>query len=142
MLVSGGQQSDSVTHTHVSCLVSKSCPTFATPWTAACQDPLSIGFPKQEYWSGLPFPFPGAPPDPGINSASPALQVDSLPGRHPGSPFVYLTHFQILSPFRWLHNIEQSSSCCISRSLLYVIHFKYSSMYWVGQKVHSVTSYR
>ena len=40
-------------------LVSKSCPTFVTPWTIACQDPLSISFSRQEYWSRLPFPSPG-----------------------------------------------------------------------------------
>ena len=38
-------------------LVAKSCPTLATPWTVACQALLSMGFPKQQYWSGLPFPF-------------------------------------------------------------------------------------
>ena len=40
-------------------LVTKSCPTLATPWTVACQAPLSTGFSRQEYWSGLPFPSPG-----------------------------------------------------------------------------------
>ena len=45
---------------------------FATPWTAACQAPLSMGFPRQEYGSGLPFPPPGDLPDPGIKAASPA----------------------------------------------------------------------
>ena len=51
----------------------------ATPWTVACQAPLSMGFSKQEYWSGLPFPSPGDLPDPGIKPWSPAAQVDSLP---------------------------------------------------------------
>ena len=60
-------------------LVAKSCPTLATPWTVACQASLSMGFSRQEYWSGLPFPSPGALPDPGIESRSPALQTDSLP---------------------------------------------------------------
>ena len=49
---------------------------FATPWTVACQTPLSMGFSRQEYWSGLPFPPPGDLPDPGIEPAtfmSPAL---------------------------------------------------------------------
>ena len=46
---------------------------FATLWTAACQAPLSMGFPRQEYWSELPFPSPGDLPDPGIESGSPAL---------------------------------------------------------------------
>ena len=48
-------------------------------WTVARQAPLSTEFSRQEYWSGLPFPSPGDPPDPGIESRSPALQADSLP---------------------------------------------------------------
>ena len=47
--------------------------SFATPWTVARQNPLSMGFPRQEYWSGLPFPPPRNRPDPGIEPASPAL---------------------------------------------------------------------
>ena len=47
-------------------LVTQSCLTLATPWTVACQTPLSMGFSRQEYWSGLPFPSPGDLPDPGI----------------------------------------------------------------------------
>ena len=46
---------------------------FATPWTATCQASLSMGFPRQEYWSGLPFPSLGDLPDPGNEPASPAL---------------------------------------------------------------------
>ena len=49
---------------------------FVTPWTVALQAPLSMGFPRQDYWSGLPFPSPGDLPDPGIepaSSSSPAL---------------------------------------------------------------------
>jgi len=45
---------------------------FVTPWTVAHQTPLSTGFPRQEYWSGLPSSSPGDPPDPGIELASPA----------------------------------------------------------------------
>ena len=51
---------------------------FATPWTVAHQAPLSMGFPRQEYWSGLPFPSPGDLPDPGIEPRSPALEADTL----------------------------------------------------------------
>ena len=47
--------------------------SFATPWTGACQAPLSMGFFRQEYWSGLSFPSPGRLPDPGIEPRSPAL---------------------------------------------------------------------
>ena len=60
-------------------LITKSCPTLATPWTVVCQAPLSMRFSKQEYWSGFPFPSPGYLPDPGIEPRSPALQADSLP---------------------------------------------------------------
>ena len=59
-------------------LVAKSCLTLATPWTVVLQAPLSMGFPKQEYWSGLPFPSPGDLPDPGIKPRSPALQAHDL----------------------------------------------------------------
>ena len=59
-------------------LVTKSCPTLATPWTVTCQAPLSMGFSKQEYWSGLLFLSPGDFPNPGIESRCPALQEDSL----------------------------------------------------------------
>ena len=52
---------------------------FVTPWTRARQAPLSMGFSRQEYWSGLPFPPPGDLPDPGIEPVSPALAADSLP---------------------------------------------------------------
>ena len=62
---------------------------FASLWTVAQQPPLSMGFPRQEYWSGLPCPPPGDLPQPGIkltSSAAPALQEDSLPLSHQGSP--------------------------------------------------------
>ena len=52
---------------------------FETPWTVACQASPSMGFSRQEYWSGLPFPSPGDPPDQGIGPTSLALQADSLP---------------------------------------------------------------
>ena len=67
-------------------LVAKPCPTFATPWAATCQAPLTMGFSGQEYWSGLPFPSPGDLPDPGIKPRSPALQADSLPTELRGKP--------------------------------------------------------
>ena len=65
-------------------LVAKSCPTLATPWTVAYQAPLSMGFSRQEYWSGLPFPSPGDLPDPGIEPRSPAWQAGSLPSELQG----------------------------------------------------------
>ena len=51
-------------------LVDESCPTLATPWTVACQAPLSVGFSRQEYWSWQPFPSPGDLPEPGTEPSS------------------------------------------------------------------------
>ena len=56
---------------------------FETPWTVACQVPLSMGFSRQGYWSGLPFPSQG---DPGIKPGSPVLQAGSLPSEPPRNP--------------------------------------------------------
>ena len=67
-------------------LVAKSCPALATPWTVACQAPLSVGFSRQEHWSGLPFPSPGDLPNPWTQHGSPTLQADSLPSELPGKP--------------------------------------------------------
>ena len=53
--------------------------TLAIPWTVACQSPLSVGFSRQEYWSGLPFPSPGDLPDPEIEPGFSVLQADDLP---------------------------------------------------------------
>ena len=71
------------------CIVTKSCPVpFVTPWSAVCQAPLSIGFSRQDYWSGLPFPSPGDLPNPVFqlaSSASPALAGRFLiTGKHSG----------------------------------------------------------
>ena len=60
---------------------------FASPWTVAYQAPPSMGFSRQECWSGLPFPSPGDLPDPGIIPRSPAWQADALLSEPPGKPF-------------------------------------------------------
>ena len=57
---------------------------FATPWNIAYWAPPSMGFSRQEYWSGLPFPSPGDLPNPGIKTRSPALPVDALPSETQG----------------------------------------------------------
>ena len=57
---------------------------FATPWTVVYQASTSMGFSRQQYWSGLPFPSPGDLPDPGIEPRSPAMQADALPSEPPG----------------------------------------------------------
>ena len=67
--------------------VAKSCPTLSTHGLGTYQAPLSMGFSRQEYWSGLSCPSPGALPNPGIKPRSPALQADSLPTELPGKPF-------------------------------------------------------
>ena len=72
-----------------------------TPWTVACQAPLSVEFLRQEYWSELPFPSPGDLPNPGVKPWSPTLQADSLPSEPPGKPqremrkTVYLSHLMV-----------------------------------------------
>ena len=63
---------------------------FATPWTIAYQAPPSMGFSRQECWSGLPFPSPGHLPDPGNEPGSPALQADTLPSEPLGKPDIVL----------------------------------------------------
>ena len=61
-----------------------------TPWTVALQAPLSMGFSRQEFWSGLPFPSPGGLPDPGIQPRSSAFQADSLPSEPPRKSFYFI----------------------------------------------------
>ena len=57
---------------------------FATRWTVAYQAPLFMGFSRQEYWSGFPFPSPGHLPDPGFEPGPPELQADALTSEPPG----------------------------------------------------------
>ena len=92
-------------------LVAKSCPTlFVTPWTVARQAPLFMGFPGQEYWSGLPLPSAGNVPNPRMEVVSLVLQMDSLLLSHQGSPSCPLPSFK---------RIHKSLS--LQMQLLYVI---------------------
>ena len=59
---------------------------FATPWMVTYKAPWSMGFSRQEYWSGMPFPSPEDLPNPGIEPGSPALQTDALPSEPLGKP--------------------------------------------------------
>ena len=68
---------------------------FVTSWTVACKSPLAMGFPRQEYWSGLPFPSPGDLPKPGIESASPVLAGGFFTAEPPGKPKPDLSLTQI-----------------------------------------------
>ena len=80
--------------------VAQSCPTLCDPWTVAHQAPPSMGFSRQEYWSGLPFPSPGDLPHPGIEPRSPTLQADTLtsepPGKHVGTRWQVIHHIRKL----------------------------------------------
>ena len=76
----------SIRHLVVVGLAAKSYTTLVTPWTTACQAPPPMGFSRQEYWSGLPFPSPGDLPDPGIEPRSPTSQADFLPTELRGKP--------------------------------------------------------
>ena len=62
---------------------------FVTPWTVAYQAPPSMGFPRQEYWSGLPFPSPEDLLNPGIEPRSLAFLAEHLPCEPPGKPILY-----------------------------------------------------
>ena len=68
---------------------------FVTLWTVTHQAPQSMGFSRQEYWSGVPFPSPGDLPDPGIKPRSPALEADILTSETPGKP-IYI----VIAPFK------------------------------------------
>ena len=72
------------------CLVAQSCPTLSAPWTVASEAPLSTGFSRQEYWSGLPCPSPGDLFNPGTEPRSSILQADSLLSEPLGQPFLWL----------------------------------------------------
>ena len=83
---------------------------FVTLWTVACQAPLSMGFCRQEYWSGLPCPPPGNLPDPGIRLASQHLlhyrQILYLL-RHPGSPYTYVYIYIYTHTHIYIHTYIQ-----------------------------------
>ena len=79
---------------------------FETPWTVAYQAPPSMGFSRQEYWSGLPFPSPGDLPDPGIEPGSPTLQVDTLTSEPPGKPTLTLFKGYLLQ-YSWASLVAQ-----------------------------------
>ena len=79
----------------------------ATPWTVACQAPLSREFSRQEYWSGLPFPSPVDLPNPGIKPKSPISQADSFLREPPGKPsqFSDIIKIQLLLGRKLRHTI-------------------------------------
>ena len=102
----------------VLCLLLSRVRLFVTPWTVARQTSLSMGFSRQEYWSGLPCPPPGDLPNPGIEPRSHSLQADSIQSEPPGKPMNTRVGSLIPSPGK-LHNpgIEPGSSALQMDSL-------------------------
>ena len=76
---------------------------FVTPWTIVHQAPPSMGFSRQEYWSGLPFPSPGDLPNPGIKPRSPTLQADALTSELPGNVACIPLNFYAYNPLKCCH---------------------------------------
>ena len=89
---------------------------FATSWIVACQAPLSMGFSRQEYWSGFPFPSPGDLPDPAIKPGSLALQTDTLPSE---------------PPWGFNHNQDLTKFCFQLFELIYPLFYELASKWWV-----------
>ena len=80
---------------------------FATRWTVAHQASPSMGFSRQEFWSGLPFPSPGDLPDPGIKPGSPALEADALTSEPPGKITVNLRFSNYFNVYWWYRLLIQ-----------------------------------
>ena len=91
---------------------------FVSLWPVACQAPLSMGFLRQQYWSGLPFPSPGDLPDPGIKPESLALPMDSLPLNHQGSLHMY-THTHTHTHYICIYIM------CLCMCFILLINFRY-----------------
>ena len=118
-------------------LVTKSCPTLVTPWTVGCQAPLSMGFPRQEYWSGLPFLFPEDLPHPRIKPSCPALQADSLPSEPSGKPMKVLVTQP--GPMLWMCLILVPCNVYLKESNLhFILVFFYFLM---GSRINKKTYY-
>ena len=97
------------------------------PWTIARHTPLSMGFSRPEYWSGLPCP-PGDLPKPGIKHWSPTFQADSLPSEPPGKPYLNLTRF--FNPFYLF--FWSDFSAVIYNLFAYII---YNHIYYVTEVI-------
>ena len=101
-------------------LITKFCPTLETPWTIACQAPLSIGFSRQEYCSGLPFPSPGDLPNKGIKPRTPALQQ-----------ILYWLSYKGSHDKWWQGSIYLVIFITIGKYLIYLLFcLMYESLHW------------
>ena len=127
-----------------------------TPWIVARQAPLSMGFSRQEYWSGLPFPTPGDLPNPGMEPRSPALLVDSLPAEPSGNSCWMEGNLFFLSSFRahqvtvhdgrncwWLQDpffADMGGNipfCCHPVCLIYMLSTSWEMPGWMSYKPKS-----
>ena len=81
-------------------------PTLCDPMDCTCQAPLSMGFSRQDSWSGLPFPSPGHLPDPGMEARSPALQADPLASQPPRKPLKAYTSLRVYSIYWAVHALR------------------------------------
>ena len=108
---------------------------FATPWTAACQAPLSMGFSRQQYWSGLPFPSPGDLPNPGIKPGLPHCRQMLLSSEPPGKKSLLkpCAHFDCIF-FSLLLNFKHTLSILDINSLSDILFV--DSVLWSTQLFH------
>ena len=97
---------------------------FATPWTGAHQAPPSLGFSRQEYWSGLPSPSPGELPDPGIERRPPALQADALTCEPPGGRWELVKFIKGSQILEWEKNFKTSKGLMLMFQLGIFTHSK------------------
>ena len=103
---------------------------FVTPWTIACQAPLSMEISRQEQWSGLPLPSPEDLPDPGIEPGSPALQADSSPSEPLGTPqlsSIIIQSFYNITDYKPCAVCYIPITCFITGGLHILIFLAYSS---------------
>ena len=105
----------------------QSCPTLSwPPWTTPCQAPLSVGFSRQEYWSGLPLPSPGQ----GLSPCLLHWQADSLPLSHLGSYWIIVSWF-----YNWIWKTTDSSGLQAKR-VISVLHKVCTQQWYVLKKEH------
>ena len=98
-----------VHYSYMCVLVTQCVQLFATPLTVAHQAPLPMGFSRQEYWNGLPFPSPGALPNPGTEPRSPTLQAEPVPSELPGKHILLVYYiFKNLTGLPWWYSGKES----------------------------------
>ena len=126
--------------------------SFVIPWTVACQAPLPMGFPRQEFWSGLPFHSPGDLPHSGIKPTSPVWQPDSFTTESPGKPYIYMVYIPAFQmPVVQEHREQETVSVPVQQSGKEQIppsaFFFKSSSAWMrpttmGHQLHSVPQFK